>query len=292
VEVVILPAIQQLIDEFVVLFEVPIELPPSRTCDHSIPLVEGPAPVNVRPYRYTPALKTEIERQVQEMLDNGIIQKSNNPFSSSVILVKKKDHTWIFCVDYRHLNAITIKSKFHVPVIDEFLDELAHASWFTKLDLRVGFHQIRLKPEEEFKTAFQTHFGQFEFTVMAFGLTGAPGTFQGAMNSTLAPCLRKFVLLFFDDILIYSKTLTEHLVHIRLILSCWLKISGRSNYPNAPLLRDLSVIWGTSLVRKKLALIPRKLLLLPNGLHPRMLKSSEASLAWLVITGNLLGTLE
>jgi hypothetical protein len=126
-------------------------------------------------------------------------------------------------VDYRHLNAITIKGKYPVPVIDEFLDELSKASSFTKLDLRVGFHQIRLKPGEEYKTAFQTHCGHYEFRVMAFGLTGAPGTFQGAMNSTLAPYLRIFVLVFFDDILIYSNTLEEHLVHIRLVFELLVK---------------------------------------------------------------------
>jgi ribonuclease HI len=116
-----------------------------------------------------------------------------------------------------HLNAITIKSKYPVPVIDEFLDELANASWFSCLDLRAGFHQIRLKPGEEFKTAFQTHFGQFEFRVMAFGLTGAPGFFQDAMNTTLQPVLRVFVLVFFDDILIYSKTYAEHIQHIKTV---------------------------------------------------------------------------
>jgi hypothetical protein len=126
-------------------------------------------------------------------------------------------------VDYRHLNAITIKGKYPVRVIDEFLDELSKASSFTKLDLRVGFHQIRLKPGKEYKTAFQTHCGHYEFRVMAFGLTGAPGTFQGAMNSTLAPYLRIFVLVFFDDILIYSNTLEEHLVHIRLVFELLVK---------------------------------------------------------------------
>lgn len=126
-------------------------------------------------------------------------------------------------MDYRHLNAITIKTKYPVPIIDEFLDELAKASWFSSLDLRAGFHQIRLKKGEEFKTAFQTHFGQFEFRVMAFGLTGAPGTFQEAMNSTLAPYLRKFVLVFFDDILIYSASYEEHLVHIRLVFELLVK---------------------------------------------------------------------
>lgn len=111
-----------------------------------------------------------------------------------------------------------MKSKYPVPTIDELLDELGHATWFSKLDLRFGFHQILLRPREEFKTAFQTHFGQFEFVVMPFGLTGAPGTFQEAMNSTLAPLLRKFMLVFFDDILIYSRSYADHLDHIQQVL--------------------------------------------------------------------------
>lgn len=138
-------------------------------------------------------------------------------------MVKKKDNSWQFCVDYRHLIAITLKAKYPVPIIDEFLDELSSVSWFSSLDLRSGFHQIRLKPGEEHKIAFQTHFGHFEFRVMAFRLTGAPGTFQSAMNSTLAPYLRKFVLVFFDDILIYSKSYDEHFIQLRLVLELLVK---------------------------------------------------------------------
>ncbi|WVZ90589.1 hypothetical protein U9M48_036876 [Paspalum notatum var. saurae] len=213
----LLPAVQLLLDEFSEVFAVPNTLPPPRSCDHRIPLIPGAAPVNIRPYRLAPALKNEVEMQVKEMLDNGFIQKSSSPFSSSVLLVKKKDNTWCFCVDYRQLNAITVKGKYPVPIIDELLDELVHAKWFSKLDLRSGFHQVRLSPGEEYKTAFQTHMGHYEFCVMPFGLTGAPGTFQDAMNSTLAPYLRQFVLVFFDDILIYSPSLEDHLHHLRLV---------------------------------------------------------------------------
>jgi len=148
------PEVQQLLTDFSDLFDPPTKLPPSRSCDHSIPLIPGAAPVYSRPYRFSPAIKDEVENQVKEMLASGIIQKSTSPFSSAVLLVKKKDNTWRFCVDYRQLNAITVKGKYPVPIIDELLDELSGSSWFTKLDLRSGFHQILLKPGEEFKTAF------------------------------------------------------------------------------------------------------------------------------------------
>jgi hypothetical protein len=211
------PEVQALLSEFAHLFQPATKLPPRRACDHSIPLLPGAQPVFVRPYCYAPVLKTEIEKQVNEMLQQGIIQPSTSSFASPVLLVKKKDNSWRFCVDYRQLNAVTLKGKFPIPIIEELLDELSGAAYFTTLDLQAGFHQIRMKEGEEFKTAFQTHFGQFEFRVMSFGLTGAPGTFQSAMISTLAPCLRQFVIVFFDDILIYSSSLEQHIIHLRMV---------------------------------------------------------------------------
>jgi hypothetical protein len=115
-----------------------------------------------------------------------------------------------------------MKSKFLVPVFDQLMDDIGNASWFSNLDLRAGFHLIRLKLGEEYKTTFQTHLGQYEFRVLAFGLTGAPGTFQGAMNTTLAPGLRKFVIVFFDDILVYSNSLEQHITHLQLVFQ-WLQ---------------------------------------------------------------------
>jgi hypothetical protein len=210
--------LQHIIDQYSSVFDIPKGLPPVRDCDHRIPLLPGARPVQMRPYWYAPALKTEIEAQVAEMLASGLIQHSKSPFASSVILVKKKDNSYHFCVDYRHLNALTTKSKFHVPIIDELLDELSGAAWFSTLDLHAGFHQIRMDPSDQHKTAFQTHHGHFEFRVMAFGLTGAPATFQGAMNRTLQPLLRKCVLVFFDDILVYSDTWDNHLLHLEQVL--------------------------------------------------------------------------
>jgi len=133
-------AVQDLLSEFAQLFEPVSGLPPRRDCDHAIPLIPGAHPVAVRPYRYAPMLKSEIERQVTDMLQQGIIQKSSSSFASPVLLVMKKDQTWHFCVDYRQLNAITAKAKYPVPVIEELLDELAGASVFSTLDLQSGFH--------------------------------------------------------------------------------------------------------------------------------------------------------
>lgn len=164
------------------------------------------------------------------MLDSGLILVSDSAFASPIIMVKKKEDSnvpadlntpqaWRLCVDYRNLNMLTLKAKYPLPIIDELLDELTGASWFSKLDLRAGYHQIRLAPGEEFKTAFQTHNGHYQFNVMAFGLTGAPATFQAVMNETLAPVLRKCAVVFFDDILVYSRSYEDHVQHLQQVLA-------------------------------------------------------------------------
>jgi len=203
--------VQLLLHQYADVFMDPQTLPPPRSYDHAIPLIPDVVPINSRPYHYSPQHKTEIENQVKQLLDHGLITHSHNPFASPVLLVKKKDGSWRFCIDYRKLNSITIKNKFPMPIIEEILDELQGSKVFTKLDMRSGYHQVRMLPVDEHKTTFKTHQGHYQFKVMPFGLTNAPATFQCIMNQVLQPFLWQFILVFLDDILIYSKSIEEHI---------------------------------------------------------------------------------
>jgi hypothetical protein len=169
-------------------------------------------------YRNSPLELEEIKRQLTELLEKGLIRPSKSPFGAPVLLVKKKDGSLRMCVHYRALNKITIKNGYPLPLIDELLDQLHGAKYFSKLDLRAGYHQVRIAEEDVPKTAFKTRYGHYEYLVMPFGLTNAPATFMAAMNDLFKDYLDDFVIIYLDDILVFSKTAVEHERHLRLVL--------------------------------------------------------------------------
>ncbi|MCO5548548.1 hypothetical protein L7F22_002008 [Adiantum nelumboides] len=197
--------------------DIPGELPPKRgDDDHAIELIPGSSPPNKPPYRVSQAQQEEIMRQVNELVEKGMVRPSSSPFCSPVLLVHKKDGTYRMCVDYRALNKITIKNRFPVPRIEDLFDKLQGSTYFSRIDLKSGYHQIRIVNEDILKTAFRTTFGLYEYLVMPFGLTNAPATFNRMMERIFRPH-RNFTGVFFDDVIIYSKSMEEHKKHLQVI---------------------------------------------------------------------------
>ncbi|GKE60910.1 putative reverse transcriptase domain-containing protein [Tanacetum coccineum] len=165
-----------------------------------------------------PSEMEELSGQLKELQDKGFIRPSSSPWGASVMFVKKKNGSFRMCIDYRELNKLIVKSRYPLPRIDDLFDQLQGLQFFSKIDLRSGYHQLRVHEGDIPKTAFRTRYGHFEFTVMPFGLTNAPAIFMDLMNRVCRPYPDKFVIVFIDDILIYSKTREEHVEHLRLVL--------------------------------------------------------------------------
>ncbi|KAG8472899.1 hypothetical protein CXB51_034781 [Gossypium anomalum] len=193
-------------------------LPPVREVEFGIDLIPGTAPISIAPYRMALAELKELKSQLQELTDKGFVRPSFSPWGAPVLFVKKKDGSMRLCVDYRQLNKVTIKNKYSLPRINDLFDQLKGATWFSKIDLRSGYSQLRVKESDVPKTAFRTRYGHYEFLVMPFRLTNAPAVFMDLMNRIFRPYLDKFVVVFIDDILIYSKDDTEHAEYLRIVL--------------------------------------------------------------------------
>nr|GEY76856.1 putative reverse transcriptase domain-containing protein [Tanacetum cinerariifolium] len=193
-------------------------IPPTRQVEFRIDLVPGAAPVARAPYRLAPSEMKELVDQLQELTNKGFIRPSSSPWGAPVLFVKKKDGSFRMCINYQELNKLTVKNRYPLPRIDDLFDHLQGSSVYSKIDLRSGYHQLRVREEDIPKTAFRTRYGHYEFQVMPFGLTNAPAVFMDLMNRVCKPYLDKFVTVFIDDILIYSKDEKEHKEHLKAIL--------------------------------------------------------------------------
>jgi hypothetical protein len=210
-----LPVVQEFSDVFP---EDVMNVPPEREVEFTIDLVPGTSPISMAPYRMSASELSELKKQLEELLEKKFIRPSVSPWGAPVLLVKKKEGSMRLCIDYRQLNKVTIKNKYPLPRIDDLMDQLVGACVFSKIDLRSGYHQIRVKAEDIPKTAFRTRYGHYEYSVMPFGVTNAPGVFMEYMNRIFHPYLDKFVVVFIDDILVYSKSEEEHVEHLRIVL--------------------------------------------------------------------------
>ncbi|KAD5318131.1 hypothetical protein E3N88_18077 [Mikania micrantha] len=193
-------------------------LPPECQVEFRIDLIPGANPVAKAPYRLAPSELQELASQLQELTEKGFIRPSHSPWGAPVMFVKKKDGSFRMCIDYRELNKLTIKNRYPLPRIDDLFDQLQGSAWFSKIDLRYGYHQLGVHDDDIPKTAFRTRYGHYEFLVMPFGLTNALAVFMDLMNRVYRPYLDKFVIVFIDDILIYSKSKEEHEQHLKLFL--------------------------------------------------------------------------
>lgn len=273
------PEMAKLLTEFTDVFQkITNKLPPKRAVDFKIETVPGSEPPSQSTHRMSYPELDELKRQLEEYLEHGWIQPSSSPYGAPILFVKKKDGSMRMCVDYRALNKITIKNRYPLPRIDELFDRLQGAKYFSKIDLRSGYHQIRIADEDIPKTAFRTRYGHFEFLVLPFGLTNAPATFMTLMHDIFRPYLDDFIVIYLDDILVFSKTKEDHIQHLRTVLEVLRKHQLYAKLSKCDFLKTEVDFLGHVVTPEGIKMDPKKLTAIQDWPQPTNLKEVQSFL--------------
>ena len=234
-------------------------LAPDRGIEFCIELIPGTAPISRAPYRLAPAELKELKAQLEELIKKGLIRPSHSPWGAPVLFVRKTDGSLRLCIDYREINKATIKNKYPLPQIDDLFDQIARSAIFSKIDLRSGYHKLRIREEDVPKTAFRTRYGYYEFLVMPFGLTNAPGAFMDLMNGVFEDFIDEFIIVFIDEILVYSKNKKEHAQHLPSVLQRFQTKKLYAKFKKYEYWLNEVVLLGHTVSKKGVAIDPAKI---------------------------------
>ncbi|GBG80829.1 hypothetical protein CBR_g31385 [Chara braunii] len=268
------PRISHLLDEYRDVFEAPTGTVPDRPISHGITLEAGAVPPRGCIYRMSEEELEVLRAQLDDLLDKGWVRPSCSPYGAPVLFVRKKNKDLWLCIDYRKLNAQTVKNADPLPWIDDLLERLGDATYFSKLDLKSGYHQIEIQPQDRYKTAFKTRYGHFEWVVMPFGLTNAPATFQAAMTTEFCDLLDRSVLIYLDDILVYSRTLDEHITHLRAVVNRLRLANYKANRDKCEFAKQELEYLGHYVTPKGIRPLTDKIQAIVDSPEPRYLQTS------------------